>query len=113
MRTVRFAMLCLLGLVLVVVGVANMTPVDVFLLPAGVGLPAAEIRDMPLSAVIFVSVLAGIIVGQLLEWVREAKHRRMVAEKHAEVGRLRKEIKRLSRRLGEGEDDLPKLTASR
>ncbi len=111
MRTVKLAVLCLIGLGLVVVGVANMARVDVFLLPAGLGLPEAELRGVPLAAVIFVSVIAGIVVGQVMEWLREAKHRRMVEEKRLEVGRLRKEIKRLSKRLGEGEDDLPSLPA--
>ncbi len=113
MRTVKIAVLSLLGLAFVVVGVANMTPVDVFLLPAGLGLPGAEIRDVPLAGVIFASVLAGIVVGQIMEWVREAKHRRLVDQKQDEVSRLRKEIKRLSKRLGEGEEDLPKLPTRR
>ncbi|GMG82172.1 hypothetical protein LNKW23_13850 [Paralimibaculum aggregatum] len=113
MRIVRLGVLSVLGLGLVVVGVANRAPVDVFLLPQGLGLPEAELRGVPLAAVIFAAVLVGIVVGQVMEWVREAKHRRQVEEKTEEVWRLRKEIKRLSLRLGEGEDEMPALPARR
>lgn len=113
MRVLKLGVLSLLAVGLIVVGVANRAPVDVFLLPSGVGLPEAELRQVPLAAVIFVAVLTGIVIGQVMEWLREAKHRREVAEKSQEVWRLRKEIKRLSLRLGEGDDDMPRLTVRR
>ena len=71
----------------------------------------ATLTQIPLSVVILGSVVVGAIVGFLLEWLREAKHRRLAAEKKREVGRLRAEINRLTSQIGEGGSDLPELPA--
>ncbi len=109
MRMIKLLFLTLLGFGLVIVGVANMAPVDVHLLPPEIGLAGTRIEGVPLSFVILVAVVAGILIGQLMEWVREARHRRLVEERGRELGRLRREIRRLSARAGEGEDSLPRL----
>jgi len=111
MRTIRTLVLLLLGAALVVVGVANMAPVDVHLLPREIGGPQTTIPQVPLAAVILASVIVGVIVGQLLEYARERKHRRQAEERRREVGRLRREVGRLAARLGENDDDLPELPA--
>ena len=103
----RGLFLVVLGLAFVVLGVANMAPVTVHLLPPGIGVPEAVIREVPLSAVMLAAGVSGVVVGQLMEWLREAKHRRQVEEKHRVVGRLRREIRRLSARLGERDEDAP------
>ncbi|MEM9148242.1 MAG: LapA family protein [Pseudomonadota bacterium] len=113
MRMLKLLALSLFGLGLVVVGVANIAPVDLHLLPPELGLEATRLTAVPLSAVILVSVLVGVVIGHLMEWVREAKHRRMVEERNREVGRLRREIRRLSDRIGDGEEGLPQLPARR
>ena len=111
MRTLKLLILLLLAAALIVLGVANMAPVDLHLLPAEVGGPETTIEQVPLTAILFGAVAIGVIVGFLLEWLREAKHRRLAAEKKREVGRLRSEINRLSARLGDDADDLPELPA--
>ena len=111
MRTLKLLILILLGFGLVVLGVANMAPVDLHLLPPEIGGPGSTLTQIPLSVVILGSVVVGAIVGFLLEWLREAKHRRLAAEKKREVGRLRSEIARLSTRLGDDSDDLPEIPA--
>ena len=109
MRMIKLLFLTLLGFGLVVVGVANMAPVDIHLLPPQIGLAGTRLEGVPLTFVILVAVVTGILIGQLMEWVREARHRRLVDERGREVGRLKREIRRLSARLGEGDESLPRL----
>jgi len=111
MRTVKMIILTLLGLALVVLGVANMAPVDLYLLPKEVGGEQLMLSQVPLAAVIVVAVVVGVVLGQFLEYLRERKHRRLAEEKRREVGRLRQEVGRLSTRLGEDEGDIPELPA--
>jgi uncharacterized integral membrane protein len=111
MRTIKLLVLVLLGLALVIVGVANMAPVDVHLLPPEIGAGAYVLRGVPLAGVILASVVVGVLVGQLLEYLREAKHRRRAEERRREVGRLKREVGRLAARLGESDDDLPEIPA--
>ena len=111
MRTLKLLILLILAAALIVLGVANMAPVDVHLLPERVATPETTIERVPLTAVMFAAVAIGIVVGFLLEWLREAKHRRLAAEKKREVGRLRSEIARLSTRLGEDAEELPDIPA--
>lgn len=112
MRFIRLMILTLLGAALVVLGVANMAPIDLYLAPQEI-LPGEEyvLRDIPLALVIFVAVVLGVVIGELLEYLREAKDRRQAAEKRREVGQLRQEVGRLSARLGDNDDDLPELPA--
>jgi uncharacterized integral membrane protein len=111
MRTLKMLILILMALVLIVLGVANLDPVDVHLLPAEIGGPQSVIPQIPLAAVILIAVVFGVLVGYLLEWLREAKHRRLADEKKREVSRLRKEISLLNARLGESESDIPEFEA--
>ena len=112
MRIIRLSILVLLGAALVVLGVANMAPVDLYLVPQEI-LPGEQyvLRGIPLALVIFVAVVLGVVIGELLEYLRESKHRRQAAEKRREVGHLRQEVGRLSARLGDNDDDLPELPA--
>ena len=113
MRMVKLFVLTVLGVAFVVLGVANMTPVELRLLPEEAGVPGARIAEVPLSAVILGAAVVGILVGQLMEWVREAKHRRLAEERSREVGRLRRELRRLGAELGDRDDDLPQLPVRR
>lgn len=110
MRILRGFLLTVVAVALIVVGVANMDPVTLRLLPADLDPEGAwTVEDLPLAAVILAAGVVGVLVGQLLEWVREARHRRLAAQRKREVGRLRAEINRLSARLEDTDDDLPDL----
>jgi len=111
MRTLKLLVLSLLGIALVVIGVANMAPVDLYLVPAEIDGGRNALRGVPLAGVILASVVIGIVVGQLIEYAREAKHRREATQQRREAGQLRREVGRLAARLGDGDDDLPKIAA--
>lgn len=110
MRTIKLIILACLGLALVTLGVGNMAPVDLHLIPAKIGGGAFTVPGVPLAGVILASVLLGIVIGQLLEWLRERKYRRLVVTERREIGALSKEVRRLKTKAGET-DDLPILKA--
>lgn len=107
MRLLKIAVLGLLGFGLVVIGVANMEPVDLRLLPEEIGNGAVRVGPVPLSAVILAAVVVGIFVGQVMEWLRESQYRRLAEDRLREVGRLRRELRRMAARFGDTADDLP------
>jgi uncharacterized integral membrane protein len=55
----------------------------------------AGIVELPMFLCIIITMIAGIIVGITLEWLRESKHRSEARTQKAEVGKLRGEINRL------------------
>ncbi len=110
LKAIKMVVLVLLALVLVVVGVANMTPVDLHLLPPVIAEGRWTLPQVPLVAVILVSILLGILIGELIEWAREHKHRRMARQKRREAEALARENETLKRRLED--DDLPKIPVS-
>ncbi|MGE5145381.1 MAG: lipopolysaccharide assembly protein LapA domain-containing protein [Candidatus Eiseniibacteriota bacterium] len=110
LRLIKWAILAVICVALVVMGVANMTPVDLHLLPPGIVSSNLMLSGVPLAAVILAAILLGVVIGELFEWLREHKHRRRAAEGSRETERLKAEIASLKRRLGD-KDDLPRIAA--
>jgi uncharacterized integral membrane protein len=112
MRTVKLIVLGLLAVILIALGVANMAPVDLYLLPAALFGDGFSIKGLPLAVVILAAVLMGILAGLVIEFLREHKQRRVAEEKRREIVRLRQEVTRLRTKLGDREDELPRLPAA-
>lgn len=98
MRLVRYLLLGLIGAGLLVIASANRAPVTLRLLPEEVDrfLGMGRAVELPLFLVIFAGILAGLAIGFIWEWVREAgvraeasAQRRKVAVLEREVGRLK------------------------
>ena len=109
MRTIKLAILIVIGLALMLVLSANMGPVDLHLLPSALGINLFSLSNVPLSFVIVGSVLLGFLIGLLMEYLRESKHRSNLAKKRREVGSLREENARLTARIEEKGDDIALL----
>ena len=109
MRTIRMLLVLVIALALMLVMAANMAPVDLHLVPSVVGIDGLSISNVPLAIVIVLSVIVGLILGFLLEFLREAKFRGMLAEKRAEIGRLRGENAKLAQKAGIDPDELSLL----
>lgn len=108
LRTLKMIVLGVLAVALVVVGVANMTPVDLHLLPAAIDADGRwTLHQLPLAGVILLAILIGILIGEIIEWVREHKHRRTARQKRREAERLARENEALKERLDV--DDMPKV----
>ena len=97
MRYVRYVFLACLGAALVSVAMANRIGVQLSLLPdelaALVGIN--QRIELPLFVVIFASIVAGLLIGFVWEWLREHKHRAEVSRKKGEVRQLEREVDRL------------------
>lgn len=108
MRTLRLVIAGLVLLVLMVLLAANWTWVELRLVPEqmGAGLPSLA---APLSAVIVAAFAVGFIFGELVEYIREHKHRARLAEKRRQVGTLQEENARLAQRLKAHGDEIGTL----
>jgi uncharacterized integral membrane protein len=108
LRWLRFLFLGLLAIVLVTVALANRGPVTVRALPedlaAVAGLEAA--LTLPLFLVIFASLAAGVLLGFVWEWLREAKHRGLASRKSREAAALERELAAMRDAKGVVQDDV-------
>jgi len=112
MRTIKLIVLGLLALILIALGVANMAAVDLYLLPVTLFGDGFGIKGIPLAVVILAAVLLGVLVGLVIEFLREGRQRRMAEEKRREVAELRQENTRLRAKLREHVDELPRIPAA-
>ena len=97
MRYIRYASIAIFALALILVALANRGSVEVAMLPAELSRLAAvnPSYSVPLFVVMFGGVLAGLILGFIWEWIREAGERAVAARQRRELERLRAEVKRL------------------
>ena len=108
MRYVRYACIAIFALALILVAIANRGMVTLRVLPDELsGLAALNpTYDMPLFVVIFGGVLAGLILGFIWEWIREAKERAAAARQAREMRALRAEVRRLKGEKHQGKDEV-------
>lgn len=108
MRYLRYAFLAALAIVLISVAMANRDLVTVNLLTddmAGlIGLQNSV--SLPLFVVIFISIVAGILIGFVWEWFREHKHRVEATVNRKEKERLAKEVSQIRMSKDKPKDDV-------
>ncbi|HUS52717.1 MAG TPA: LapA family protein [Thermohalobaculum sp.] len=109
MQTVKLIVLGLLAAMLIALGVANMAAVDLYLLPAKLFGDTFSIKEIPLAVVILAAVLLGILVGLVIEFLREHKQRRTAEEKRREIVQLRQEVTRLRAKVADHDGDLSRM----
>lgn len=108
LRVLRLVFLVVLGIVLVALASANRATVTLRLLPAEVEAFAGFgwSVDVPLFIAIFAGIVAGLGIGFVWEWFREAKHRAAASQHRREVGRLSGEVQRLKGQQIAPEDEV-------
>lgn len=108
LRFLRLLFLAVLGIVLVAVASANRQTVTLRLLPQDMDafLGFGWAVDVPLFLAIFAGIVAGLGIGFVWEWFREAKHRAAASAHKREAGRLEREVKRLKDARPEPEDEV-------
>ena len=97
MKTLLYAFWAIVGLCLVLVGLANRGIVTVRAMPEALGnlFGLSPDVDLPLFVVIFAGVAGGLLIGFLWEWVREHRMRAEARGKAREVESLRREVDQL------------------
>ncbi|HAW47561.1 DUF1049 domain-containing protein [Roseovarius sp. A46] len=100
MRYIRYACIALFALALVLIALANRGMVTLRVLPDELSGFAAlnPTYDLPLFVVIFGGILAGLILGFIWEWIREAGERAAAARQARELASLRAEVARLKKK---------------
>ena len=108
MTYIRLGFWALVAVVLIVLGLANRGMVTLRLLPSELGnvLGLTRAIDLPLFAVIFASIVLGLLIGFVWEWLREHKHRAEARAKSREVHKLEREVERLKDEKHEGKDEV-------
>lgn len=101
MRYLRYLFLAVLAICLVTLALANREPVTLHVLHDGisglVGLERFGIQNslsLPLFVVIFASIIAGLLIGFVWEWLREHRLR-------ADASSVRRDKERLEREVGQ------------
>ncbi|SFR07406.1 LapA family protein [Poseidonocella sedimentorum] len=108
MRYIRLASIAIFALALVTVGLANRQMVTLKMLPeelSGMAVVTPQI-NLPLFAVIFFSILVGVLVGFVWEWFREYGIRMEADRKGYEVEKLQREVKRLKGETRKDKDEV-------
>ncbi|MCK0096476.1 LapA family protein [Yoonia sp. F2084L] len=97
MKTLRYAFWAIVGLCLILIGLANRDIVTVRAMPEALGdlLGLSPDIQLPMFVVIFIGVGAGLMIGFLWEWVREHRIRAEARAKAREVESLRREVEQL------------------
>ena len=114
-RTLRYVLLALLAIVLLTVALANRNLVTLRALPddlaafAGFGWQI----ELPLFAVIFASIIAGVLIGFVWEWFREHKYRAEATTKTREVSKLERELAVMRDTKPDQQDDVLALPDQR
>ena len=107
MTYIRYAFLALIGALFVTVALANRELVTVQSLPD----PLASLVgtnfsfETPLYVLIGGSVILGLLLGFVWEWVRERGYRAETARARADAERLRAELGRVRRTAPEAQED--------
>lgn len=106
MRTFKLILLALILIAIVMLAVANREMVTLNLMPQALsGVLQASVQ-LPLFLVSILSILVGMVIGYLFEWLREHKHRRRAADAAREAERMRRERDRLRQQTGRADDDV-------
>ncbi len=106
MRYLRYSFYAVLMVVLVMLALANREIVTLAVLPEQLSSIFPVSIQLPMFVVIMLSMLAGLLVGYVLEYFREHKQRREAAVRKREVDVLAREVDALKKQAGAEEDDV-------
>lgn len=100
-RIVNWLVLAPVAVLAVVLAVANRTPVMVSLDPFARDLSPLSF-SMPLFAVVFLSMIAGVIIGGVAVWWKQCRYRKRCRQAESDLAGARADVERLRGELGQG-----------
>jgi len=108
MRYVRYLCIAIFALALISIALANRMMVPLQILPTEVSgwFAVNPSIQMPLFLVILGSIVAGLLVGFVWEWIREHGQRAEAAKQAREMRRLEREVARLKGEKHKGKDEV-------
>lgn len=108
MRYVRYLCIVIFAVALISVALANRQLVQLQLLPRDLPFDFAvnPAIEMPLFLVILGSIIVGLLIGFVWEWIREYGIRQEGAKQAREKRRLEREVARLTDEKHEGKDEV-------
>ena len=108
MRYIRYFCIAIFAVALVSVALANRGMVTLQVLPGEVAgwFAVNPSINLPLFLVILGSIVAGLLVGFIWEWIREHGERAEKARLARETRRLEREIARLKGEKHQGKDEV-------
>lgn len=108
MRYIRYFCIAVFAIALIAVALANRGMVEIKLLPAEIaGLFTQKPQiELPLFVIILGSILVGLLVGFIWEWLREHALRADAASVAREKRRLEREVQTLKAERNQGKDEV-------
>lgn len=108
MRYVRYLCIAVFAFALISVALANRAVVSLDVLPKEVAhwFAVNPHVDLPLFLVILGSIVVGLLVGFVWEWIREYGQRAEAARQAREMRRLEREVARLKGEVHHGKDEV-------
>lgn len=98
-RIVNWLILVPVAVVAVILAVANRTPVTLSLDPFARDLSSLAVT-MPLFAVVFLSMILGVVIGGAAVWWKQGRYRKRCRQAESELSHARADVQRLSAELG-------------
>ena len=89
-RLFNFVILFPLGVLLILISVANRQPVRFSLDPLSSQSPALSV-ELPLFVLLFAILIVGLLLGGIIVWFTQGKHRKALREKSLESEKLKKD----------------------
>jgi len=108
MRYIRYACIALFAVALISVALANRDIVTLQVLPQEISdwFAVNPSVQLPLFIVILGSIIVGLLVGFVWEWIREHGQRAELARQARERRRLEREVIRLKGEKHQGKDEV-------
>jgi uncharacterized integral membrane protein len=108
MRYIRYVCIALFALALISIALANREVVTLKMLPDEIAhwFAVNPTLGMPLFLIILGSIVAGLLVGFVWEWIREHGQRAEAAKQAREMRRLEREVARLKGEKHKGKDEV-------